>query len=98
MIDLLQEDLLVVKEILKKWVPQAQVYVFGSRIRGTAKPFSDLDLSIDIGEPIPIQTVAQMAANFSESHLPIKVDVVDWHNIDDGFRKIIKENCEQLIL
>lgn len=36
----------IVKAILRKHVPDREVYYFGSRATGTAKKFSDLDLAV----------------------------------------------------
>lgn len=44
MIDLSVNQLAIVQEILAKQLPTTKVWVFGSRIKGTAKHYSDLDL------------------------------------------------------
>ena len=35
---------------------------------------------------------ADLADAFSESDLPYKVDIVDWHLIGDDFRRIVQAN------
>jgi predicted nucleotidyltransferase len=45
-IDLSPHDWQEVKRILQACVPRNEVWVFGSRARGLAKPYSDLDLAI----------------------------------------------------
>ena len=35
-----------IKTVAHRWMPQAEVFLFGSRARGTAKPTSDWDLLI----------------------------------------------------
>ncbi len=89
MIDLNESDLVLVKKILKKNVPLAKTMVFGSRIKGNAKPFSDLDIAIDNGQPLDIEILTQLKNDFSDSHLTIKVDIVDWHTIDENFKTVI---------
>lgn len=81
-----------VREVLKRCVPDYEVWAFGSRVKGRAKPYSDLDLAIVSDQPLPVATMALLRESFDESDLPIKVDVVDWATTSESFRKIIKEN------
>ena len=61
--------------------PQVQVFAFGSRVHGrNLKPFSDLDLCLKDEEPVP-PTSSELAADFEDSLLPFKVDLVDWATI-----------------
>nr|WP_194299177.1 nucleotidyltransferase domain-containing protein [Acetobacter sicerae] len=75
--------------ILNEIVPDREVRVFGSRVTGKAKPFSDLDLAIMGDEPLSLETRARLEEAFSESDLPWKVDVLDWKLAEIGFQKII---------
>ena len=80
----------LVLQILRANLPPAtQVWVFGSRATGRARRYSDLDLAIDAGRPLTLDESASLADAFSESDLSYRVDVVDWHAIDDRFRGII---------
>src|SRR5690242_18574188 len=64
-------------------------WVFGSRATGRARPYSDLDLAIDAGRPLTLDEIAGLTEAFSDSDLPYKVDLIDWHNIDDRWRPTI---------
>ena len=86
------KELALVQQILHEIVPHHEVWAFGSRVNGNSKPFSDLDLALIDTKPIPLSTRADLAQAFSESDLPWKVDLVDWHNISTEFRKIIETN------
>lgn len=89
MIALTRQELAIVRTILQRVVPDREVMVFGSRSRGAAKPFSDLDLAI-MGEcPLPLSVHAELAHAFEESLLPFKVDVVDWASLSASFRGVI---------
>ena len=81
----------IVRCILKKHAPDAKVWVFGSRIKQTANNSSDLDLAIVSQNKIPLQVMNLLKFDFEESDLPFKVDVLDWQNISDDFKKVIKE-------
>lgn len=81
---------IIVRDILQKYVPGYSVWAFGSRVRQTHKPFSDLDIVVVADQPLALSTVAQLSEAFSESDLPWKVDVVDWASIGETFRRHIE--------
>ena len=82
----------IVRRILQTHVPQAVVWVFGSRANGNANAFSDLDIAIITTQPLPLDVSASLSDDFSESDLPYKVDVVDWATTNASFRNIIARN------
>jgi uncharacterized protein len=67
----------------------AKIWVFGSRATGRARRYSDLDLAIDAGRRLTLDEIARLNEAFSDSDLPYKVDLADWHNIDDRWRQTI---------
>ena len=77
--------------ILKQFVPEKDVWAFGSRVTGNAKEYSDLDLAVISTEPMTFSQMADLKDAFSESTLVFKVDIVDWAVTSDAFRKIIEE-------
>lgn len=89
-IDISPEQWAIVQSILQEHVPDLAVWAFGSRVKGTAKPYSDLDIAIITDQPLPLQKMAALRDAFSESDLPWKVDVVDWAATSLSFRKIIE--------
>ncbi|CAG8821255.1 1131_t:CDS:2 [Gigaspora margarita] len=50
-------------------------YAYGSRVKGTARKFSDLDLCYQ--ENIPENILSHLREDFEESNLPFKVDLVN---------------------
>ena len=91
MIDVPSDKLITVKKILAKHVPGLEVRVFGSRINGQAKSYSDLDLAIVGKEKIPQKILIKLKEDFQESSLPFRIDVLDWHRISPEFQKIIAQ-------
>ena len=88
---LTSQELALVREILKQQVPEYGVIAFGSRVHGrNLKKFSDLDLAIQTRTPLPTEKLVSVKNAFSESDLPFKVDVIDWAETAEKFRKIIK--------
>lgn len=94
MLDLSDQQMLLVKNILQKYIPNKEVWAFGSRVNGTAKKFSDLDLAIICSEKLPKKLIVSLEEAFDESDLPIKVDIVEFNNSSENFQEIIKSNYE----
>lgn len=94
MIDLLLEHQTIIKEILHKYVPNHEVWAFGSRINGKAKQYSDLDLAIISDQPLDFGQLGEIRDAFSESDLPFKVDLIDWAATSREFQVIIRRSYE----
>ena len=93
MIDINPYHLEIVTQILHEHVPDCEVRAFGSRATWTSKEYSDLDLAIVGSGPLKWRTLGELRDAFEESYLPFRVDVLDWHDISDNFRKIIEADC-----
>ena len=87
-------ELAIVNNILTEYIPDREVRVFGSRLNGRVKPFSDLDLVIMGDTSINSSLFGDLREAFSESDIPYKVDIVDWASTKEYFRKIIDQNNE----
>ena len=88
-LDLPERDRKEVARILNTTAPGIEVWVYGSRINGTSYKMSDLDLVLrgrDL-EPIDVPILAAVRNAFSESNIPILVDVLDWAQIPESFRQ-----------
>ncbi len=91
-IDLSSHDLNVVCKILKTHASDYAVWAFGSRVKGNAKKYSDLDLAIMTTRPLSFSQITILKEAFEESDLPIRVDVVDWAETSETFQKIIEQD------
>ena len=78
--------------ILNKYAADCAVVAFGSRVKGTARQYSDLDLCIKGKEALGLKRLSELQDAFSESNIPYKVDIIDWHTISESFRQIEEEN------
>ncbi|WP_022948529.1 nucleotidyltransferase family protein [Methylohalobius crimeensis] len=87
MIDLTAAQLDIVRRILAAHVPECEVWAFGSRVTGKARPYSDLDLAVKCAKPLSLQRLFRLQDAFEESTLPFRVDVADWQRLSDGFRE-----------
>ena len=96
MIDLDSEYLEQVRAILGAHLPECEVRVFGSRVTGHARKYSDLDLALIGAQEIDWRKMEALKDAFSASDLPVVVDLVDWHAIDESFRQLIEAEYEVL--
>lgn len=73
--------LAIVRAILRQRAPEHRAYAFGSRViassadRARMEPLSDLDIALE-GPPLDLQRAFALREAFSESDLPMRVDVV----------------------
>ena len=88
-IDMSPECWRVVSDLVLRFLPEHQVWAFGSRATWTAKPFSDLDLVVFGDEPLSLALMVEIREAFQESALPFKVDVLDWRAVSPTFRAVI---------
>jgi len=80
-----------VQALLQQHLPQAEVWAYGSRVNGDHFEASDLDLvvrhSTDLGHRQ--SHLGELKEAFSDSALPIFVQVVDWAVIPVSFQREI---------
>ncbi len=94
-LDLSPESKTTVKQLLNQYLPDTEVWAYGSRVKGTANTYSDLDL-------VAFTTAEQKTAfynlkeAFEESNLPFRVDLFSWDEIPEQFHNNIKK--EKIIL
>ncbi len=91
-INLPNDELEIITNLLQKYVPHSEIWAFGSRVNGNAKQYSDLDLAIIDSKSIDIHLIIALKEAFSESKLDIKVDLLEWNNLNESFQKIILKN------
>lgn len=90
------EQMSLIKSILIKNIPDCDVFAFGSRTTGRAKPHSDLDLCIKGKDELSLNQLAILREAFTESNLPFRVDLIDWNNIQPLFKAAIEKEWLQL--
>lgn len=92
MIDLSEEQLATVRRILSATGINGEVWAYGSRVKGDARKYSDLDLVVKADRHIEQAALFGLKDAFETSDLPFRVDVLDWNRISDEFRNRILEN------
>jgi len=68
-----------------------RLILFGSRARGDCRPTSDIDLALRADKPIPAWALAEMRERLEESHLPLRVDLVDYARAPEDLKHAIEE-------
>ncbi|HAH54301.1 MAG TPA: hypothetical protein DCM02_03185 [Flavobacterium sp.] len=96
-INLKPEHLKIVKEILFKFIPNTEVWAFGSRVKFTNAEFADLDLVIVAEKKQSLTTMADLEEAFKESDLPFEVDILDYCSIAEHLKKEINKKYMKLI-
>ena len=90
-IDITPLDLNTLQEILKEQLPQITVWAFGSRVKFTSRPNSDLDLVAFTSKEEAIKLLS-LAEAIESALLPFRVDLHSWHEIPENFKKNIESN------
>ncbi|MCB0369108.1 MAG: nucleotidyltransferase domain-containing protein [Bdellovibrionales bacterium] len=89
----------IVLEILIRHFPSGKCYVFGSRAtQKRLKPFSDLDIAIELQSNIDKNLLLLAEEEFSSSDLPFKVDLIDLKATSKEFLNKIKPDLIPLNL
>ncbi len=58
-------------------LPNAKIYLFGSRARGNYTETSDIDLALDAGAPIPKIIIGEIKDVLEATNILNSIDVVD---------------------
>jgi uncharacterized protein len=97
-IQLSEEHLKKIKTILRHYFPTSQIWLFGSRVTGTAKKYSDLDILIKIVEhERATASLIKLKHAFDDSDLPFQIDIVDWDKTSAEFREMVLKEAIILI-
>ncbi len=69
--------------------------IFGSRTRGVARPYSDVDVGI-AGEPLTLGQLDRVVEDLEESDLPFRVEVVNLAGASPEFRQVAEASAVAL--
>ena len=88
-IDITTAERKTVLDLLDRHLPNTTAWVYGSRVKWTSRPQSDLDLVVF---PTPAQRgrVGDLREAFDESDLPFRVDLFVWDDVPASFRTRIE--------
>jgi predicted nucleotidyltransferase len=75
----------------------ATLWIFGSRVRGDYKKFSDIDILYDTNNIFPTGAISKIKEDLEESRLPYKVDLVDVSDLAKSYAANINKEKIPLI-
>ena len=91
MIDLDIKYINFIKKDISKYLSNFEIYLFGSRAKGTARKYSDIDIAI-LSDELTSDIKIKLEANFENSTLPYKIDIIDLKTISHEFKDLIKDS------
>ena len=94
-IDTTTDQRKTVLALLASHLPNTTAWVYGSRVKWTSSPKSDLDLVV-FAAPEQTGQVSNLREAFEESNLPFRVDLFVWDEVPEQFRKQIE--AEHVVL
>jgi type I restriction enzyme S subunit len=89
-IDITSEQRKTLVDLLRQYIPGVAVWTYGSRVKWTARPNSDLDLVVFIAASQK-RRVEELKSALAESDLPFLVDLHIWDEIPEKFHEIIQK-------
>lgn len=79
-------------ELISKHLPDAKIYLYGSRARGDHSPLSDIDVAVDMhGIPADKYKMAHISLSLEDLNIPLGIDVVDFNLVSESMRESIKK-------
>jgi predicted nucleotidyltransferase len=78
----------LIKKVVAEKLPNAKVFLFGSRINKTAKKYSDIDIAIESEAEFDPKLIFEIHEKLSDS-FDFKVDLVDLNKVSEEFRKVV---------
>ena len=88
-IDITAAERKIILELLDRYLPGTPAWVYGSRVKWTSRPKSDLDLVV-FATPQQQRQVGDLREAFEESNLPFRVDLFVWDEAPESFREQIE--------
>ena len=82
--------------LLKRHLPDTTVWAYGSRVKGSARAQSDLDL-VAFASPEQRLSVFYLKEALEESNLPFRVDLLIWDDIPASFHREIERDYVTLL-
>ena len=89
-LDVTPDQRRILLDLLNDYLPGVTVWAYGSRIKGTVRPQSDLDLAV-FASTDQKRSVAAIKEALEESQLPFRVDLFVWDEIPAQFRDNIQQ-------
>jgi uncharacterized protein len=87
---------LLLCQLVHEVLPEARVAVFGSRVTGRSRPFSDLDLLLIEPAQLTWQQRVALQDALEASDLPFRTDIVEAASLGLDLRERIESEAQPL--
>jgi predicted nucleotidyltransferase len=77
-------------EAIEQCVPGATVWAFGSRVKGSSRPASDLDLAFLCDNETAKKDLPRLSETLRESDLPFKIQILDFNRLPENMKENIR--------
>ena len=95
-IDITADQRQTLVSLLDRHLPNTETWVYGSRVNGTSRPGSDLDMVV-FSPPEQAPEVSELREAFEESNLPFRVDLFIWDEVPESFQEEIDREHVALV-
>ena len=86
------EILAEVAGIVARHLPDARIFLFGSRAKGDARETSDFDIAVDAGSKISLGVIARIKDEIDELRTLKSIDIIDLNRVNPKFKTIIRKS------
>ncbi|MCS7244427.1 MAG: nucleotidyltransferase domain-containing protein [Candidatus Calescibacterium sp.] len=86
----------IVKFLKDKDIEVQRILLFGSRVTGKSKTFSDIDIAIETKNSVPFRTRRILKEKIDNVSGIYTADLIFLNDVDNSFREIIIENGQVL--
>lgn len=88
----MDRDIQTAHHIIRSLLPadHARLWLFGSRARGDARRWSDIDIAVEPLTELPAGTLAELRELLAESSILLDVDLIDLSQAGKTLRDAIK--------
>lgn len=94
MIDLEDKYIKFIKTTVAEVLPDAEIFIYGSRVQGKAQKYSDVDIALK--GIISFKDLLRLKVLFEDSTFPYKVDIIDLDSIKPEFYRIIEQDLHKI--
>lgn len=85
--ELYKKSIRYLKKLLKEKLPEgSQVFLFGSRAKGTSAKFSDIDIGVIADKDIE-KVIIEIKEIIEESFVPYDIDIIDFNKVSKKFKE-----------
>ncbi len=95
MINLDEKYINFIKASISRYLPDCKIFIFGSRVKGTAKKYSDIDIALN-SKNLDENILLKIQNEFENSTLPYEVDIIDINNISETFKNHILNDLTEI--